>query len=168
MLLSRTLKLSPQPHAESIDEVLKSLNVTVQGLSNAEFQRRLKEYGPNELREKKRRTALQMFLGEFKDIFILLLIAASVFSVVIGYYELQLPPLPGDPPKYPFEVFADSLIIIITQHTSFRRCEFFQSFYSLLRTIFLNKTGDCDENNYDDYDERVGEDFKGIFGRLTG
>jgi len=113
MPLLRTLKLSSQPHAESIDEVLKSLNVTVQGLSSDEFQRRLKEYGSNELKEKKRRTPLQMFVGEFKDIFILLLIAASVFSVAIGYYEFQLPPLPGEPPKYLFEVFADSFIIII-------------------------------------------------------
>jgi Ca2+-transporting ATPase len=54
-----------------------------------------------------------MFLGEFKDIFILLLIVASVFSVAIGYYEFQLPPLPGEPPKYLFEAFADSLIIFI-------------------------------------------------------
>jgi Ca2+-transporting ATPase len=97
----------------SIDEVLVSLNTTVQGLSNDEFQRRLKEYGFNELQEKKRRTALQMFLGEFKDVFILLLIAASIFSVAIGYYEFQLPPLPGEPPKYIFEAFADSLIILI-------------------------------------------------------
>jgi hypothetical protein len=54
-----------------------------------------------------------MFLGEFKDIFILLLIVASVFSVAIGYYEFQLPPLPGEPPEYLFEAFADSLIIFI-------------------------------------------------------
>ncbi|MCJ7631950.1 HAD-IC family P-type ATPase, partial [Candidatus Bathyarchaeota archaeon] len=92
---------------------LKSLNTSVKGLSNEEVQRRLKEYGPNELMEKKRRTALQMFLGEFKDIFILLLIAASIFSIAIGYYEYQLPLQPGKPPKDPFEIFADSLIIII-------------------------------------------------------
>lgn len=54
-----------------------------------------------------------MFLGEFKDIFILLLIVASIFSLAVGYYEFQLPPLPGETPKYIFEVFADSLIIII-------------------------------------------------------
>jgi len=111
--LLRTFTLSPQPHAESVDDVLSSLNTAVQGLSSDEAQRRLQEYGPNELRERKRRTPLQMFLGEFKDIFILLLIAASVFSVAIGYYEFQLPPLPGEPPQYLLEVFADSLIIMI-------------------------------------------------------
>jgi Ca2+-transporting ATPase len=31
----------------------------------------------------------------------------------LGYYEFQLPPLPGEPPKYLFEAFADSLIIFI-------------------------------------------------------
>ncbi|MCJ7635552.1 cation-translocating P-type ATPase [Candidatus Bathyarchaeota archaeon] len=105
--------MSFQPHAESKDEILKFLDVTIEGLNNDEIERRLKEYGPNELTEKKRRTPLQMFLGEFKDIFILLLIAASVFSMAVGYYEFQLPPLPGEPPKDPFEIFADSLIIII-------------------------------------------------------
>jgi Ca2+-transporting ATPase len=37
--------------------------------------------------EKKKQTALQMFLGEFKDVFIMLLLVATLFSVMIGYYE---------------------------------------------------------------------------------
>jgi len=105
--------MSTPPYAEDKEDVLNSLKTIVKGLSNDEAQRRLKDYGPNELREKKRRTPLQMFLGEFKDIFILLLIAACVFSIVIGYYELQQPPLPGEPPKDAFEVFADAIVILI-------------------------------------------------------
>ena len=57
------------------------------GLSIQEAERRLQEYGYNELKEKKRRTALQMFLEGFKDVFIMLLIVATIFSVIIGYYE---------------------------------------------------------------------------------
>ncbi|MEM2913839.1 MAG: cation-transporting P-type ATPase [Candidatus Bathyarchaeia archaeon] len=43
-----------QWHAKNTDEVLHTLNTTVKGLSNDEVQRRLKEYGPNELKEAKR------------------------------------------------------------------------------------------------------------------
>jgi len=78
---------SKPSHAVETDEVMLALNVTRDGLTSQEAQERLKKYGYNELKEKKRRTALQMFLEEFKDIFILLLIAATIFSVIIGYYE---------------------------------------------------------------------------------
>ncbi|MEM3570199.1 MAG: cation-translocating P-type ATPase [Thermoproteota archaeon] len=75
-------------HARSVEEVLEELGVNREGLSSQEAVERLKKYGPNEIKEVKRRTVLQMFLDEFKDIFILLLIAATVFSAVIGYYEM--------------------------------------------------------------------------------
>lgn len=76
-------------HAAETDEVMRALNVAHEGLSSQEAQERLKRYGYNELVEKKRRTALQMFLEEFKDIFILLLIFATIASVLIGYYDLS-------------------------------------------------------------------------------
>ncbi len=98
-------------HAKSADESLKDLNSSKHGLGEQEAKKRLQRYGLNELKEKKRRTALQMFLSEFKDIFILLLIAATIFSVMIGYYELQRPPIPGEPPKDVFETYADAIVI---------------------------------------------------------
>ncbi len=55
------------------------LDITPKGLTSQEAQERLKKYGYNELIAKKRKSALSMFLGEFKDIFILLLIAATIF-----------------------------------------------------------------------------------------
>ncbi|MEM0095332.1 MAG: cation-translocating P-type ATPase [Candidatus Bathyarchaeia archaeon] len=75
-------------HAMEVDEVLSELGVSRNGLSFSEALERLKKYGPNEIRKVKRRTALHMFLDEFKDIFILLLLAATVFSAVIGYWEM--------------------------------------------------------------------------------
>jgi Ca2+-transporting ATPase len=74
-------------HAKEIDEVTRDLNVVREGLTSEEAQERLKKYGYNELKEKKRRTALQMFLEGFKDIFIMLLLVATLFSVIVGYYE---------------------------------------------------------------------------------
>ncbi|MGB9683412.1 MAG: cation-translocating P-type ATPase [Candidatus Bathyarchaeales archaeon] len=75
-------------HTLEVDEVLKELGVSHEGLSSQETLERLKKYGPNEIKKVKRRTALHMFLDEFKDIFILLLIAATIFSAVIGYWEM--------------------------------------------------------------------------------
>jgi Ca2+-transporting ATPase len=82
------------------------LDVTHEGLTSQEAQERLKKYGYNELVAKKRRTALHMFLDEFKDIFILLLIAATIFSAIIGYYDL----LTGAAEEV-MEAFADVIII---------------------------------------------------------
>jgi len=74
-------------HAKSIYEALKELNSDRNGLSEQDAETRLQQYGFNELKEKKRRTALEMFLEGFKDVFIMLLIVATIFSVIVGYYE---------------------------------------------------------------------------------
>ena len=94
-------------HTGKIDEVMQELNVTREGLSSQEAQERLKKYGYNQLVAKKRRTALRMFLDEFKDIFILLLIAATIFSAIIGYYDV----ITGA--EEAFEAFADAIIIAV-------------------------------------------------------
>ncbi|MEM3725457.1 MAG: cation-translocating P-type ATPase [Candidatus Bathyarchaeia archaeon] len=80
--------MSKHWHAMKIEEVFQELNVHGEGLSSQEARERLVKYGYNEIRKVKRRTALHMFLDEFKDIFILLLIAATIFSAIIGYYEM--------------------------------------------------------------------------------
>jgi Ca2+-transporting ATPase len=67
---------------------MRALSATSDGLTSQEAQERLKKYGYNELQEKKKRTALQMFLEELKDVFILLLIFATIASAIIGYYDL--------------------------------------------------------------------------------
>ncbi len=73
-----------QWHRIESEEVLKELDTSRSGLSGAEARRRLGEYGPNELVEKKKKGPLEMFLDQFKDFMILILIAAAVISGVIG------------------------------------------------------------------------------------
>jgi Ca2+-transporting ATPase len=93
-------------HTEKTDEVMQELGVTSKGLTTQEAQERLKEYGYNELVAKKRKSALSMFLGEFKDIFIILLIVATIFSAAIGYYDV----LTGEAEGV-MEAMADAIII---------------------------------------------------------
>ncbi|MEM2415449.1 MAG: cation-translocating P-type ATPase [Thermoproteota archaeon] len=76
-------------HSIKVEQALKELNTSIEGLSSKEAFERLKKYGFNEIKETKRRTVLQMFLDEFKDIFILLLIAATILSAIVGYYEMS-------------------------------------------------------------------------------
>jgi len=93
-------------HSVDKDAVLEALKTTPTGIDSEEARERLNEYGYNELIEKKRRTALQMFLDEFKDIFILLLIFATVASAAIGYYDL----LQGESEGV-LDAFTDSITI---------------------------------------------------------
>jgi len=72
------------PYQRSVAETLAELRSSLQGLTSEEAQARLEIHGPNELVEKKKKTPLLMFLDQFKDFMILVLIAAAVISGVIG------------------------------------------------------------------------------------
>ena len=98
--------MSKSWHNEKIDDVLHELDVTHEGLTSQEAQERVKKYGYNELIAKKRKSAFSMFLGEFKDIFIILLIVATILSAVIGYYDV----LTGEAEGV-MEAMADAIII---------------------------------------------------------
>ncbi|HKJ86930.1 MAG TPA: HAD-IC family P-type ATPase, partial [Gammaproteobacteria bacterium] len=71
-------------HQENPGDVMESLGTGPDGLAPEEAEKRLDEYGPNELVEKKRRTVAAMFLDQFKDFMIIVLIAAAVVSGLIG------------------------------------------------------------------------------------
>lgn len=71
-------------HQKNIEDVLEHLQSSSNGLSPEEAQKRLNKYGPNELIEKKKKTPLAMFLDQFNDFMILVLIAAAVISGFIG------------------------------------------------------------------------------------
>lgn len=66
------------------------MNRKKQGLSTAEAQERLKQYGYNELTEKKKRSIIVVFLLQFKDFLVGLLIAAAIISMILGDIESAL------------------------------------------------------------------------------
>jgi Ca2+-transporting ATPase len=71
-------------HQKDIHKIFESLKSQAAGLSSAEAADRLKHYGPNEIKETARRTLFMMFLDQFKDFMILVLIGAAIVSGVIG------------------------------------------------------------------------------------
>jgi Ca2+-transporting ATPase len=71
-------------HQKDIQQVIDELGSSPRGLSSEEARRRLQEHGPNELKEKAKKTLVMMFLDQFRDFMILVLIAAAVISGFIG------------------------------------------------------------------------------------
>ena len=71
-------------HRQSAEDVLGKLNSAPTGLSAQEAAKRLAADGPNELKEGKRISPFQIFLGQFKSLIIWILIAAGVLSGGLG------------------------------------------------------------------------------------
>lgn len=72
-------------HTKSASEVAKSLQTDIdKGLSDGQVQERIEKYGENRLKEKKGRSLVQMILDQFKDFMVLILIIASVLSIILG------------------------------------------------------------------------------------
>lgn len=71
-------------HQKTVEDVIEELNTSLKGVSSEEAEKRLLEYGPNELKEKKKKTPFMMFLDQFKDFMIIVLIAAAIISGFIG------------------------------------------------------------------------------------
>ncbi|RSL31284.1 calcium-translocating P-type ATPase, PMCA-type [Salibacterium salarium] len=72
---------------QSQAELEKILNVTVStGLDTAQAKKRMKQHGPNRLEEKKKVPAWLLFLRQFQDMMIILLIGATLVSAALGEY----------------------------------------------------------------------------------
>ncbi|XBX10575.1 cation-translocating P-type ATPase [Enterocloster clostridioformis] len=69
-----------QPEAE----VLAGLDSGRQGIDSGEAQQRLKEYGENVLEEAGRLQWWQVFLAQFKDLLVIILIGAAAVSMLTG------------------------------------------------------------------------------------
>ena len=69
-------------YTQSAQDVLQTLCVGVDGLSTAQAEERLAQYGPNKLKDAEKPTLIQRFLAQLKDpMLIILMIAAAVSAV---------------------------------------------------------------------------------------
>ena len=71
-------------HAEDVETVLEALGSDRDGISEEEAKERLERYGPNELIEEKKTTALELLLGQFKSILVIILIISAAVSAYIA------------------------------------------------------------------------------------
>ncbi|MEM4255097.1 MAG: calcium-translocating P-type ATPase, SERCA-type [Candidatus Norongarragalinales archaeon] len=71
-------------HALSSKSALKELDSGERGLTESEAEERLSQYGPNELKEKKGKHPIFIFLEQFSNILVLLLMGAAGVSWALG------------------------------------------------------------------------------------
>ena len=76
--MDRTWCQSPETVADAFNTSLQD------GLSEGEFDKRLSEYGPNELTQQKGRTLFQKFIDQFKNFLVIVLMIAAIISGVVG------------------------------------------------------------------------------------
>lgn len=84
---------------EKVEDLYKRLETNINGLSEIEAKKRLERDGQNKLEERKKKSSLMLFLGQFNDFMIILLIFASIFSAGISFVRN--------------ESYIDSIIIIL-------------------------------------------------------
>ena len=75
----------PHWHTLTTDAVAARLRVDpAQGLASDEAARRLAQTHPNEITEQRRRSLLMLFVSQFTDFMILVLIAAAIIAGIVG------------------------------------------------------------------------------------
>lgn len=79
-----------QYYLQTKDEVLKEFKTSIDGLSTKQAEENLAKYGKNALVEGKKKTAFQVFLEQFKDLMVIILIIAAVISAFTGDLESTL------------------------------------------------------------------------------
>src|SRR4030042_744054 len=73
-------------HTLSAEEARRRLETGREGLSQAQTEERLERYGPNELTAGKKISPLVIFLRQFANLLIIILLVATVLSLVLGDY----------------------------------------------------------------------------------
>ncbi len=71
-------------HSMGVEDVLKELDSGMEGLDPEQVKERQEKFGANELREMKRETPFQLFLSQFKNFLVIILIFAAFISLATG------------------------------------------------------------------------------------
>ncbi|WP_124058972.1 cation-translocating P-type ATPase [Vaginisenegalia massiliensis] len=88
------------PYKDTVESIVSQLETdTAKGLSSQEAQKRLEQFGKNELQAEEKTTLLQKFIEQFKDFMIIVLLAAAAISFFMGIQH-------GEDP-------ADAIIILL-------------------------------------------------------
>ena len=90
---------------ETKEVTLQKLNTALTGLSDSQVRHRQAQFGPNRFIERKKKTNLQRFFDQFRDVMILILMAAAAVSFVIACIE-------GNPKEF-FEPILILLIVVL-------------------------------------------------------
>ncbi len=112
---------------QEINSVFEELGVSESGLSSQEAEERLKKYGENELEEKEKVSILRLFISQFTSILIVILIIASIISVLLG--ELI------DATVILFTVFLAGILSFVQEYQAEKAIELLRSLTSPEATV---------------------------------
>ena len=74
-------------HSKTPEQALEAQRTTANGLTGEEASKRAEEFGPNQLSEGKKKSLVQVFFEQFKDLLVIILIAAALISAFSGNLE---------------------------------------------------------------------------------
>lgn len=74
-------------YQKTVDEILDEKKISLLGLKEEEVLRIREEVGENSLTESKKKSTLQVFIEQFKDLLVVILIAAALISMFSGHAE---------------------------------------------------------------------------------
>lgn len=77
-------------YQKDIPTVLKECQSSMEGLNSNDILKRQEQYGYNVLDEKKKESPLTIFLKQFQDLLVIILIIAAIISGVSGQFESSL------------------------------------------------------------------------------
>jgi len=122
--------------------VVKSLGSKAEGLTPEEAEKRLAQYGPNELREEKKRISVWSLVAEqFKSTLIIILMAAVVISVGLGIYKLIGERVGGMPEEITDAIVIFAIVIacvalgVIEEYRSEKAMEALKKMAALTATV---------------------------------
>ncbi len=68
-------------------QVMTELSTELNGLSESQVSINRKKYGSNKIEEKKKKSVFEIFIDQFKDLLVIILIIAAIISMITGSYE---------------------------------------------------------------------------------
>lgn len=71
-------------HTLTVDKTFEALFTNSSGLSSLAADEKIRQTGPNELQEGKKKSILGIMMSQFKDVMILILLAAAIISGIVG------------------------------------------------------------------------------------
>ena len=77
----------------SAEEAARALDTSEKGLSDAEAAKRLAQWGPNNLRQRKAKSVWRMIWEQLTDVMVIILFIAAAFSLVMYFVN------PGEYPQ---------------------------------------------------------------------
>ena len=118
-------------YTQTEEQVLSSVQSTIEGLTSAQAKERLEKYGPNALQAGEKTTVLQKFINQFKDFMIIVLLAAAVIS----FFAHEGAPDPTDAIVILAVVILNAIVGVIQESKAEEAIEALQKMASPVATV---------------------------------